>query len=74
LLVIEQLAQDLSSSPPFRVIAPIAVEPMLGQPIAAIMQASPALVSQDPRPYIRPSTILGSKGSIVIPETETVSM
>ncbi len=38
-LVIEQLAQDLSSSPPFRVIAPIAVEPMLGQPIAAIMQA-----------------------------------
>lgn len=38
-LVIEQLAQDLSSSPPFRVIAPIAVEPMLGQPVAAIMHA-----------------------------------
>lgn len=38
-LVIEQLAQDLSSSPPFRVIAPVAVEPMLGQPVAAIMQA-----------------------------------
>src|SRR5205085_1736076 len=38
-LVIEQLAQDLSSSPPFRVIAPVAVEPMLGQPPAAIMHA-----------------------------------
>lgn len=38
-LVIEQLAQDLSSSPPFRVIAPVAVEPMLGQPAAAIMHA-----------------------------------
>ena len=38
-LVIEQLAQDLSSSPPFRVIAPVAVEPMLGQPVAAIMHA-----------------------------------
>jgi serine/threonine protein kinase/tetratricopeptide (TPR) repeat protein len=38
-LVIEQLSQDLSSSPPFRVIAPVAVEPMLGQPIEAIMQA-----------------------------------
>ncbi len=38
-LVIEQLAQDLSSSPPFRVIAPVAVESMAGQPPAAIMQA-----------------------------------
>lgn len=38
-LVIEQLVQDLSSAPPFRVIAPVAVEPMLGQPSAAIMQA-----------------------------------
>ena len=38
-LVIEQLAQDLSSSPPFRVIAPVAVEPMHGQPAAAIMHA-----------------------------------
>ncbi|BCS34898.1 hypothetical protein TBR22_A41240 [Luteitalea sp. TBR-22] len=38
-LVIAQLAQDLSSSPPFRVIAPVAVEAMLGQPVAAIMHA-----------------------------------
>ena len=38
-LVIEQLAQDLSSSPPFRVIAPVAVEAMQGDPIPAIMQA-----------------------------------
>jgi tetratricopeptide (TPR) repeat protein len=38
-LVIEQLAQDLSSSPPVRVIAPVAVETMLGQPVEAIMQA-----------------------------------
>jgi hypothetical protein len=38
-LVIEQLAQDLSSSPPFRVIAPVAVELMYGQPIDAIMHA-----------------------------------
>jgi serine/threonine-protein kinase len=37
--VIAQLAQDLRSSPSFRVIAPVAVEPMLGQPIAAIMHA-----------------------------------
>ena len=41
-LVIEQLAQDLSSSPPFRVIAPVAVESMAGQPAAAIMQAMDA--------------------------------
>lgn len=38
-LVIEQLAQDLSSSPPLRIIAPVAVESMAGQPPAAIMQA-----------------------------------
>ena len=38
-LVIEQLVQDLRSSPPLRVIAPVAVEPMLGQPAAAIMRA-----------------------------------
>ncbi len=38
-LVIEQLVQDLSSSPPFLVIAPVAVEPMLGQPVEAIMHA-----------------------------------
>jgi serine/threonine protein kinase/tetratricopeptide (TPR) repeat protein len=38
-LVIEQLAQDLSSSPPFRIIAPVAVEAMQGDPIPAIMQA-----------------------------------
>ena len=46
-LVIEQLAQDLSSSPPFRVIAPVAVEPMLGQPAAAIMHAVDADVYVD---------------------------
>ncbi len=38
-LVIEQLVQDLSSSPPFRVIAPVAVEPMVGQPVEAKMHA-----------------------------------
>ena len=38
-LLIEQLAQDLSSAPPFRVIAPVAVEAMIGQPVPAIMQA-----------------------------------
>ncbi len=38
-LVIEQLAKDLASSPPFQVIAPVAVESMTGQPAAAIMDA-----------------------------------
>lgn len=37
-LVIEQVAQDLSSTP-FRVIAPVAVEAMQGDPVLAIMQA-----------------------------------
>lgn len=38
-LVVEQLAQDLSSSPRFRVIAPVAVEHLIGRPVPAIMQA-----------------------------------
>lgn len=38
-LVVEQLAQDLSSAPPFRVIAPVAVEHLIGRPVPAIMEA-----------------------------------
>lgn len=37
--VVEQLAQDLSTSPRFRVIAPIAVEHLRGRPVESIMQA-----------------------------------
>ena len=36
--------------------------------------ASPAFVSQEPRPYIRPPSITGSKGGIVIPAVLTTSM
>lgn len=36
--VVVQLAQDLSTSPRFRVIAPVAVEALAGRPIPAIMQ------------------------------------
>ncbi len=36
--VVEQLAQDLSTSPHFRVIPPVAVEHLVGSPVPAIMQ------------------------------------
>lgn len=36
--VVEQLAQDLSTLPRFRVIAPVAVEHLVGRPVPAIMQ------------------------------------
>ncbi len=77
-LVVEQLAQDLSSSPPFRVIAPIAVEPMLGQPIAAIMQAVGADVyvevavrRQDVGMEVQVAAIGGSGSPQTIRETRT---
>lgn len=38
-LLVEQLAQDLSSNPPLRVIAPVAVEHLVGRPVSSIMQA-----------------------------------
>ena len=56
-LVIEQLAQDLSSSPPFLVIAPVAVEPMLGQPAEAIMHAVDADVYVEVAMSRRASTL-----------------
>lgn len=45
--VVEQLAQDLSTSPRFRVIAPVAVEHLVGRPVPAIMQAVDADVYLD---------------------------
>ena len=42
--------------------------------MACIMATPPALVSAEPRPYMRPSRMCGSKGGIVMTSTEAVSM
>jgi hypothetical protein len=41
--------------------------------VAARIAASPAFMSQEPRPQIRPPSTLASKGGTVIPPTPTVS-
>lgn len=56
--VVEQLAQDLSTSPRFRVIAPVAVEHLVaGRPVPAIMQAVDADVYLDVAVYRRESGV-----------------
>lgn len=57
--LVAQLAQDLSTSPRFRVIAPVAVEHLMGRPVSAIMQTVEADVFLEVAAELRDGQIGG---------------